>query len=217
MIGLLQRLGHREVVLGFLGWSLLAVVVMYFAASLLAIGAVASAAGSVAVAAVSAVAGAVFALGVVMGRRVSRRGTGLAIAVVVMNALPLAIAGTVVTTFTAEWGWPLLAAPILLTAGSGIGIVSRRRSVGYQNPGSMAVGAGSALAVCTMGVWFALGTMDALLGQGIVLIQVQLVEYGCLDPPRARLAAAIRSLGSQYNRDRLERAFQNYPSRPCDD
>ena len=211
MIGLLQRIGHRETLLGFLGWCFFAVVAIQVSASLLAAGYVAR--GEVPV--VASVA--TIALGVGMGRRASRRGALLAVAVLTVSALPFAIAGAVVTAFTTDLGWPLLAAPILLAVGSGIGIVSQRQSVAYENPGSAAVGAGSAFAVFAMSTSLALGSMNALLGQGVVVIYSQLAAFDCLDPPRARLAEGIRSLASQQHRDRVERSLQTMHAQQCKD
>ena len=211
MIGILQRLGHRETVLGFLGWSLFAVIVMHVSASLLAAGIVR--------ATLPIYTGiATMMLGVVMGRSIAGRGRGLAFAFVFLNALPVAIAGAVVTTFAPRLGWPLLGAPTFLAVGAAIGLVQQRRRDGYQNPGSAAVGASAAFAVFAFGAWFALGAMDARLGQGVVEVRSYLAEYDCLDPQRARLADAIHSLGSEHNRQRIETALGSddpMHARPC--
>jgi hypothetical protein len=209
VIALLQRLGHRETVLGFVGWSLFAVVVMHVCASLLAAG---YAAESVPVVATVATV----ALGALMGRSVSRRGAGLAIAFVAVNAVPVALAGAIVTTFTPQLGLPLLGAPVLLAVGSGIGIALQRGGAGYQNPGSAAIGAGAAVATFTIGAWLSLGAMDALLGRGVVEIYAYLAEYDCLDARRARLAEAIQTLGSEHNRGRVERALASSHARRCE-
>ena len=86
---------------------------------------------------------------------------------------------------------------------------------GYRNPGSAAVGAAAAFAAFAFGAWFALGAMDARLGQGVVEVRSYVAEYDCLDPQRARLAAAIRSLGSENNRTRIESVLASGDGRPC--
>ena len=184
MIGLLERLGHRETVLGFLAWSVFAVIVMHVSAALLPAGIVH---GTIPV----YTAVATVLLGVMMGRDVARRGAGLAFVFVALNALPVVSAGAVVTALAPQLGWPLLGAPILLAAGAAVGILQQRRRDGYQNPGSAAVGASAAFAVFAFGAWFALGAMDA------------------------RLAAAIRSLGSENNRTRIENVLASGDGRPC--
>jgi hypothetical protein len=137
---------------------------------------------------------------------------------VALNALPVAIAGAVVTAFVPQLGWPLLGAPFFLAVGATIGIVEQRRVGGYQNPGSALAGAAAAFAVFAIGAWLALGAMDARFSQGVIEVYSYLAEYDCLDPQRARLAEAIHSLASEHNRQRIETALQsNDPmhARPC--
>ena len=208
MIDLLQRLGHRETVLGFLAWSVFAIIVMQGSAALLSAGIVH---GTIPI----YTAIATVLLGVMMGRDVARRGVGLAFAFVALNALPVAIAGAVVTALAPQLGWPLLGAPLFLAVGAAIGIVQQRRRVGYQNPGSAVAGSAAAFAVFAVGAWFALGALDARLGQGVIEVRSYAVEYDCLDPQHARLAAAIRSLGSENNRTRIESVIGSGDGRPC--
>jgi len=211
MIRILQRLGHRETVLGFVGWSVFAVIVMHASASLLAAGIVH---GTIPV----YTAIATILLGVVMGRDVARRGAGLAFVFVALNALPVAIAGAVVTALAPQLGWPLLGAPLFLAVGATIGVVLQRQRGGYQNPGSTVAGAAAAFAVFAVGAWLALGAMDARLGQGVIEVRSYLAEYDCLDPQRARLAAAIHSLGSENNRTRIENVLgsgDTFHAPPC--
>jgi len=207
MIGVLQRLGHRETVLSFLGWSVFAVIVMHVAAAVMVVPFEFSG-----IPVYTAIATIV--LGVMMGRDIARRGVGLASTVVALNALPVAIAGTVLTAVAPQLGWPLLVAPACLGVGAATGIAQQRRRDGYQNPGSAAAGAAAAFAVFAIGTSLALGAMDARFGQGITEIYSYLAEYDCLDPQHARLADAIHSLGSENNRQRIDNAIRS-GARPC--
>jgi hypothetical protein len=208
MIGVLQRLGHRETVLGFFAWSVFAVLVIHVSAALLPAGIVH---GTIPV----YTAIATILLGVMMGRDVVRRGAGLAFAVVVLNTLPVVIVGAIVTAVASQLGWPLLGAPGFLATGFAIGTAQQRRRVGYENPGSAVAGAASAFAVFAVGAWFALGAMDARLGQGVIEVRSYAVEYDCLDPQHVRLAAMIRLLGSENNRTRIDSVFGSGDARPC--
>lgn len=211
MIGVFQRLGHRETLPGFLAWSVFAVIVMHGSAFGLT-------AGIVMARLPVYTAIATILLGVMMGRDVAKRGVGLASAVVALNALPVAIAGALVTAFAPQLGWPLLGAPLFLALGAAVGITQQRRRAGYQNPGSAVAGAAAAFAVFAVGAWFSLGAMDARLGQGVIEVRSYLAEYDCLDPQRARLAEAIHSLGSENNRARIESALgsgDTFHAPPC--
>ena len=207
MTGLLQRMGHRETALGFLLWSVFAVLVIHVSAFLLNAGIVRARIPVYATL-------ATLMLAVIMGRNVAGRGVGPAFAWVALNTVPVAIAGAVVTVLVPQLGWHLLAAPVCLAAGAAIGILQQRRAPAYQNPGSAAAGAATAFAIFAMGSWFALGAMDARLGQGVVEVNSYLAEYDCLDPQHARLAEAIHSLGSANNRQRIENALR-LGERPC--
>jgi hypothetical protein len=209
MIGMLQRLGHRETVLGFLGWSVFALIVMQVSASLLP-------APLMRIPVYAALATVM--LGVIMGRNIASRGRAPAFAVVGLNALPLAISGAVVTAFAPHLGWSLLAAPFLLAVGATIAIVQQRRIDGYQNPGSALAGAAAATFVFAMEASLALGAMDARFGQGVIEVNSYLAEYDCLDPQRAQLAGVIHSLGSEHNRQRIDNALDSddpMHARPC--
>jgi hypothetical protein len=212
MIGWLQRLGHRETVLGFLGWSVAAALVVQTSAQVLA-------AWDAYLQGVALFGGLVMlGCGAVMAHFVRRRGVGVAILFLVVNTLPCAIAGVVVSALAPGSGWTLITAPILIALGGAPGIVAQRHTDGYQNPGSALVGAAVALAVLTVEASLALGAMDARLGQGVVEVYSYLAEYDCLDPQHARLAGAIHSLGSEHNRQRIDNALQSddpMHARPC--
>jgi hypothetical protein len=209
MIGVLQRVGHRENVVGFVGWSVVAALVVQTSAQMLT-------AWDAYLQGIASFAGlATIGCGAVMGHFVRRRGgVGVAILFLVVNTLPCVIAGVVVSAFAPGSGWTLVTAPILLAIGGALGIIAQRHTDGYQNPGSTWVGAAVALAVLTMGSSLALGAMDARLGQGVVEVYSYLAEYDCLDARHARLADAIHTLGSEHNRQRIDNALQS-GARPC--
>lgn len=208
MIALLQRLGHREAVLGFVGWGLFAAVFAQVASQLLA-------AAVVATELPFATVPGTLVLGALIGRSVSRRGVGVAVALLCVTLAPFAIAGAVVTSVAPHLGGPLLLAPTLLAVGGAMGIVLRRRSGAFQNPGSAAIGAVAVFAVLFVSGGLALGAMDALWGAGVLEVRSYLAEYDCLDPQRARLAGAIHSLGSENNRTRIESVLASGDGRPC--
>jgi hypothetical protein len=208
MIGVLQRLGHRETIVGFLALSVFAVIVMHVSAALLPAPFMTGA-----IPVITAVATGM--LGAIIGRNVASWGIALGVAFLALNTLPVALAGAVVTAVAPPLGWPLLAAPFLLAVGAAIGMAQMRRSDGYKNPGSAAAGATVAFGVFMTGAWLALGAMDARFGQGVIEVRSYAVEYDCLDPQHARLAAVIRSLGSENNRTRIESVFGSGDARPC--
>ncbi len=209
MISLLQRLGHRESVVGFVVWSLFAVFYLSVAVQLLGTWIVSPAIPI-------AAAFATVSLGVVMGRSTARRSSAVGISFVVLNALPLAVGGAIVTAFTPTIGWPLLAAPLLLGVGGLIGTLVRRGAETYMNPGNALAGAAAALAVFLVSSWLALSAMDAAWGRAVVEVRTYATTYDCVDSHHMRLLKAIRSMASQFNRDRLStNQIGGQDLRPC--
>jgi hypothetical protein len=213
VIALLQRLGHREAVLGFVGWGLFAALFAQVASQMLA-------GAYVAAELPFATVPATIVLGALIGRSVSRRGVGVAVALLCVTMMPLGIAGAIVTWAAPHLGGPLLLAPTLLAVGGAIGIALRRQTPSFQNPGSAAIGAAAVLALLFVSGGLALGAMDALWGAGVREVRTYLADYDCLDPERQRLARAIHSFGSPFNRQRIEQTLESGGAldvRPCKD